>query len=200
MKYFIFIALLALNQILWAYKDFGVVGNTYDIQEEDLLIQIRNAAKNTNTKELKQQMEESVRRAMIGKISLPFCQKNTETKRDIFNNQKAAFDIDIPEADVHIKAGTPMSSFYNGEYLHYGLINVNSPHELLWLKGQNGNLNVLVSEGDLLKLKNYPQKYLLNDRLKDSFNLKCTPTTFEIKDGYLIIHEYKIDRKKEVEE
>lgn len=183
-----------------AYHDFGVVGNTYDIQEADIMELFKEKSQKIDKKELNNNIKKEIRKAMVGKIHLHHCFKDSLRKIDIFNHRVATTDIDIEEGDIHIKAGQSLSSFYHGEYLNYVVINAKSAHELLWLEEQKNNPLVIISEGDLLKLNSYPTKFLLNDILKNSFDLKCTPSRFEIKDGYLIIHEYNIDRKKRIEE
>lgn len=199
MKKLLLISFLATS--LFAYYDFGVVGNTYEIEENDLIKQIQEAYKKVDKKQLEKQYKQAIRDSLVGTLHLPYCQKNKIIKTNIFNNKVAPKDIDIEEAGIHIKAGTKMSQVYFGQYLSYALINLNSPQEVSWLNDLGmSTKNVILSEGDLTKIKNKLEgtwsKYLLNERLKDSFKLNCTPSIFEIKDGYLVVREYKIDREK----
>ncbi|PAF53840.1 hypothetical protein BKH42_03670 [Helicobacter sp. 13S00482-2] len=181
----------------FAYYDFGVLGNTYIIEEPDALEEMKKAYEQTDKKALKKELIDEYKKNLVGNIHLPYCKKNSTRKIDLFN-KRAPYDIDIEEVDIHIKAGTPLSDFYQNVHLKYALMNATSPDEFSWLKSQKVQ-NVIITEGILDELKKYSQKFILNTTLKDAFEFKCTPTIFEIKKGVLNIYEYEIKRKEEAQ-
>lgn len=182
----------------FAYYDFGVVGNTYSIEEPSAMDEMKKAYEKIDKEALKKEWEKEAQKTLIGNIHLPFCEENTSKKTNL-SNRVAPYDIDIPEADIHIKAGTPLFSFYKNINLRYILINATSIDEFNWLEKQNPS-NVIISQGDLHELKKYDQKFILNKTLQDAFDLKCTPSIFEIKNGDSIVREYKIKREEKEEE
>lgn len=179
----------------FAYYDFGVVGNTYFIEEPNAMEEMKKAYEKIDKEALKKEWEKKAQETLIGNIHLPFCQENSSKKTNL-SNRVAPSDIDIPEADIHIKAGTPLFSFYKNINLRYILINATSIDEFNWLEKQKPS-NVIISEGDLHDLRKYDQKFILNKTLQDAFDLKCTPSVFEIRNGDLIVHEYKIKREEQ---
>lgn len=178
----------------FAYYDFGVVGNTYDIVEPDAQKEMQKAYEKIDKEALKKEWEKEITKSLIGDITLPSCKKDASYKTNLLN-QVASNDIDIPEADIHIKAGTPLAPYYKNVHLKYFLINATSAKEINWIKKQKAS-NVIISEGDLNEMKDFQEKFILNKTLQDAFNLKCTPSSFEIKDGNLIIKEYEIKEDK----
>lgn len=174
----------------FAYYDFGVVGNTYEIAEPNAQEQMQKAYNKINKKALKKEWEKEISKNLIGNILLPSCKKDASYTTNL-STRVAPNDIDIPEADIHIKAGTPLAPYYENVHLKYFLINATSAVEIAWLKKQKP-INVIISEGDLNEMKDFDQKFILNKTLQDAFNLKCTPSSFEIENGDLIVREYKI--------
>lgn len=181
-------AMTFLVASLFALKDFGVVGNLYDISEPNLMAEIKKAAKEINKTALTQDVKKSFNENFKSHTGLVACEKNSSrTFRPIYVLKE---DIVLPDG----------STLYKKGYSFNPLSKLNFAEKIVFFDGKDQGQSTLAANiGGILLLtrgdvRDFEKKYKKRadpsiDKYIESFNVKCVPSIIEQSGELLLIRE-----------
>lgn len=194
MKSFGIFVLLAFSIpcVLMAYKDFGIVGKTYPIKEEDALEAIQGEYKKINKKKLVLDILKSVENTLHADLNIPFCSENKTKTYDLVKPLEN--DLIIPEGDIFIPKGTIDESL---KYQTASYVVVNMLDSIDFDFYNSNKHSLLIANGDIRdkRITSVVEKYILSEDIAKIFHITCTPSILNFENGILTIQEFYISRE-----
>lgn len=179
--------------IVFAYKDLGTVGKTYEIKEKDMIESFREEYEKLDKKKLMLDILKSVEKNLHADLGLPFCSENKTKTYNLIKPLEN--DIIIPEGDIFIPKGTIDESL---KYQEASYIAANLNDDLDFNFYSKNRHPLLITSGDVRdkRIKKVIEKYILTKEIADVFHITCTPSILEFKQGILTIKEFHLTREE----
>jgi len=173
------------------YKDFGVEGEQYEIVEPDFEKILQNEMRKLKItkKNVKKQVEKSIRKAALFKSDLKLCEKNTRDnwEKDFYILQT---DLYNPMGRLWKKAGTKAlaPALPDGIEKNICIIEgrnlIAAKNQISFFKKTIGDCLYLVNNRDVRDLiKFFPNEkiYPNQNSVKDRFEIDCLPAAITFK-------------------
>lgn len=191
----IFLLVILINSILFAYKDLGTYGNTHLINEKsfDVLLEERY-----NEKVKKEKILEEINNAYEKSFTINSSLRNCEEtkQREYIPELIISEDIKLPYSDeILFKKGykynilTENNIFFN-KYLIF--IDSNDKTQVNLARTYRKYSNIYVVNGDIKKLlKDNLNVFQAREKIEvKMLDVKCTPTILTQQNDKFIINEY----------
>lgn len=201
-KIILLVALIAFSK---GYaKDLGVVGKTYPIMEEDMVLAIKNKLQAMqDSGELDEKNQELVKRSK-GYVKRPsgVVLPRTQEYRAVKVDPTYTLQKDITDADgmVLFKAGTQINPLdYKPLNRTLCFIDADDQEQVQWLQSYCFNdqmYKMILVNGDYLETSKQLGKRLYFDQrgyLVSTFGIQAVPAVIRQSGRYLYVEEFEID-------
>lgn len=186
---------------LFSYEDLGTYGQTYENNDKDFRVLLKEKIEKVDTKKLEEELIKSSNQSLIIRSSINECK--TTLTREFEPTIELKHDLLIPYTDEKIAD--------KGQYNILKRFNINMPYNILFINADNElevelaqyykkelrqNIKIMVVKGDYLKFVHNPlfkdARVSRNHLENKAFNLKCLPSIYTQKNYKFIIQEYAI--------
>lgn len=200
--FFIFIVAVVLNADNEKYIDLGKYGETYNIEETDVMDMIRKAVEK-NKDELDQRMREEIRKSVDNYFNVDFDLKHCIVTKDRYFTPETILqhDINLSKYGVFIPANTKFNPLENALFPSYLAFIDTTKKEQIILANKlnqitNGGLFIVVGKGNILDVKDITDEvYKANKPVVRAFKPECMPSVYVQQGNKFLVREFALQKK-----
>lgn len=174
-----------------AYEVLEDIGESYPIGDSDMLSEMKKEYDKVDKKKLKEELIARIKDKLIAKNNLPFCRENRKIK---IKRKQGKESFIFEDFDIRISKKDNMD-LGNLGFVKFIVLNTENKKELAWLvKKATKDSNILISKGNIetKALDGYKNRFILDETLIQTAQIKCTPTILTISGGEFYLEEIDI--------